>query len=229
MPYLGDAIADAAFLIATGDSDVLAAVWASMRFALTSTVLGSAFGIPLGAALALYKVPFQRVWVALMHTLLALPTVVAGLLIYTLLFRQGPLGAYGMLFTPAAIVMGQVVLVTPIVAAFTHTAVDAVDPTVRATALTLGASPTMAAWTVLREARTGVLAACIASFGRVVGEVGVSMMLGGNIAGYTRTITTVIALETRKGEFTLALALGVILMIVAFGVNLSVRLLGDPK
>jgi len=224
--YLGRAVADALRLIIAADPDVVAAVWASLRFSFLSTVLASVLGIPAGVFLATVEFRGRQLVVTLLNTLLALPTVVVGLFVYALVFRQGPLGGLGMLFTPAAIVLGQTVLILPIVTALSRTSVAAVDPIYRATALTLGAGRWQTMWAILREARSGVLAACATAYGRVIGEVGVSMMLGGNIAGFTRTITTVIALETKKGEFALALALGIILLILAFAVNAGVRLLG---
>jgi len=221
--YLLEALLDSLRLIVTADGDLVAAVWASLRFSVTSTVLASLIGIPAGVALAIVRFPGRRLAVTTLNTLLALPTVVVGLLVYGLVCREGPAGGLGLLFTPYAIILGQMVLIVPIVTALTRGAVAAVDPLVKDTALTLGAGPLRTLWIVLREARAGVLVAIGTAYGRVIGEVGVSMMLGGNIDGYTRTITTVIALETKKGAFTLALALGIVLMLVAFAVNFAVR------
>jgi tungstate transport system permease protein len=229
MQYLADAVVEALRMIAAADPHVVAATWASLRFSVISTILASLIGIPIGAFLALGEFPMRRLVVAVLDTLLALPTVVVGLFVYALLCRQGPAGELGLLFTPYAIVIGQTVLIVPVVAALSRSAVAAVPRVYASTALTLGAGRASLWWVVLREARPGVLAACVTAFGRVIGEVGVSMMLGGNIAGYTRTITTVIALETRKGEFALALALGIILLVLAFTVNLVVRLLGGRE
>ncbi len=223
MGYLLEALLDSLRLIVTADGDLVAAVWASLRFSVTSTVLASLIGIPAGVALAIVRFPGRRLAVTTLNTLLALPTVVVGLLVYGLVCREGPAGGLGLLFTPYAIILGQMVLIVPIVTALTRGAVAAVDPLVKDTALTLGAGPLRTLWIVLREARAGVLVAIGTAYGRVIGEVGVSMMLGGNIDGYTRTITTVIALETKKGAFTLALALGIVLMLVAFAVNFAVR------
>ncbi len=224
MGDLAGSIGEALSLIVTADADVVAAVGASLRFSLTSTVLAGCIGVPLGAVLA--TVPFRgrRAVVSVFDTLLALPTVVVGLAVYALLSRQGPIGGLGLLFTPWAIVIGQTLLVIPIVVALSRSAVAAVDPVYADTARTLGATAWGAALAVLREARPGVLAACGTAFGRALGEVGVSMMLGGNIEGFTRTMTTVIALETSKGAFELALALGIVLLLAAFAVNLAVRM-----
>lgn len=229
MQYLADAVIEALRMIAAADPHVVAATWASLRFSVASTLLASLLGIPIGASLALGEFRLRRLIVAVLDTLLALPTVVVGLFVYALLCRQGPAGELGLLFTPYAIVIGQTVLIVPVVAALSRSAVAAVPWSYASAALTLGAGRASLWWVVLREARPGVLAACVTAFGRVIGEVGVSMMLGGNIAGYTRTITTVIALETRKGEFALALALGIILLVLAFVVNLVVRLLGGRE
>ena len=223
MGDLTSALVEALRLIVTADGDVVAAVWASLRFSLVSTTLAAAIGVPLGAVLALVPFRGRGITVAIFDTLLALPTVVVGLTVYALLSRQGPLGGLGLLFSPWAIIVGQTVLITPIVTALTRSAVASVDPIFADTARTLGAGPLRTGLAVLGEARGGVLAACGTAFGRAIGEVGVSMMLGGNIDGFTRTMTTVIALETSKGEFELALALGMVLLVVAFAVNVAVR------
>lgn len=223
MDGLGHAFLQALRLVVTCDHDVVAAVSASLRFSLLSTVLASAIGIPLGAALALVPFRGRQLAVAFSDTLLALPTVVVGLAVYAALSRQGPLGGLGLLFSPTAIVIGQAVLLLPICVALCRAAVVSVDPAFGETARTLGAGPIDAGRAVLWEARVGVLIACGTAFGRALGEVGISMMLGGNIEGFTRTMTTVIALETSKGEFELALALGLVLMALALALNLAIR------
>jgi len=222
--FLAQAVVDALRLIVTLDSDVLVASWASLRFAGVATVLASLVGIPAGVALALARFPGRRLLVMLTNTLLAVPTVVVGLFVYALICRQGPLGPAGLLFTPWAVILGQAVLILPLVVALVRAAVAAVDPVYADTARTLGAGPIRTMAVVLREARGGIAVASVTSFGRAIGEVGVAMMLGGNIAGYTRTITTVIALETSKGEFALAVALGLVLLVIALAVNGAVQL-----
>ena len=157
---------------------------------------------------------------AVLNTLLSLPTVVVGLLVYALVSRRGLLGPLGLLYTPYAMVIGQVILVSPIMAALTASAVKSIDQQVRETALTLGANGIQSALAVLREARFVLLTALVAGFGRVIAEVGSAMMLGGNIRGYTRVMTTALYLEVTKGEFGIALALGIILLMVAFSVNI---------
>ncbi len=225
MDFLLQSLVDALRLIARGDADVVQAVWASLRFSLASTALASLLGVPAGAALAHARGRWQRLTVTALDTMLALPTVVVGLLVFAVLCRQGPAGSLGLLFTPWAVIVGQTVLILPLVTALGRSAVAQVDPLVHETARTLGAGRLRMAAAVLGEARTGIAAAVATAYGRVIGEVGVSMMLGGNIAHFTRTITTVIALETRKGEFSLALALGIVLLAVALGVNVTARTL----
>jgi tungstate transport system permease protein len=153
---------------------------------------------------------------------MALPTVVVGLLVYILLSRSGAFGFLGILYTPTAIVVGQFILALPIITALTYAAASSVDARVRKTAESLGAGPSQAAWMVLKEARLGIVAAVIAGFGRVIAEVGSAVMVGGNIRGYTRTMTTTIALETSKGNFVLGITLGLILLVVALSINLAV-------
>ena len=158
-----------------------------------------------------------------MNTLMALPTVVVGLFVFSLIAHNGPFGALGLLYTPWAMVLGQAVLATPIIAALTLAAVEGADPRIAETARSLGASGPRAAWAVLSESRLAVFASVTAGFGRVFAEVGVSMMLGGNIAHHTRNLTTAIALETSKGEFAVAMALGIILLALALGLNFLLR------
>jgi tungstate transport system permease protein len=156
--------------------------------------------------------------------MLALPTVVIGLLVYALLSRQGALGHYGLLYTPTAIVIGQVILILPWVAAFTVSAVSRIDQRYRRTAMTLGAGSFQVSLAILREARFGILGAVIAAFGRVIAEIGIAMMLGGNIKGFTRTMTTAMALEHNKGEFVLAVALGIVLLAVSLAMNILLQI-----
>jgi len=163
--------------------------------------------------------PGRRAAATILNTMLALPTVVVGLFAYGLLSRRGMLGFLDLLYTPWAMIVGETVLALPIVAALTLTALRSVDSRVYDTAATLGANTTQVAKKLILEARYGILAAIVASFGRVIAEVGAAMMLGGNIRNSTRTMTTAIALETNKGEFGLALALGLILLLVALGAN----------
>ena len=211
--------AQAIALLVRGDREVWFITGTSLRFGLSSTLLACLPGIPLGVLIALKRFRFRRPLLAVVNTLMALPTVVVGLFVYSLISRSGPLGSLGMLFTPPAVVVGQAILALPIVLSMTASSLSRLDPLFPEVLTTLGAGRRQILWMSVREARGPVLAATLAAFGRVIGEVGAAMMLGGNIRMYTRTITTAIALETSKGDFALGLALGIILMIFAFGVN----------
>ncbi|SHJ48889.1 tungstate transport system permease protein [Malonomonas rubra DSM 5091] len=200
-------------------------VWTSLYTSSTAIVIAGFLGVPVGLWLGLSQFRGRQLLITLLNTLMALPTVVVGLLLFGLFSRQGPLGPLGLLFTPWAMICGQVVLATPIVANLVLTAVSGADNRIINTALTLGASRFQAAHQLLREIRFGVMAAVIAGFGRVIAEVGVAMMLGGNIRNSTRTMTTAIALETSKGEFAFGLALGIVLLTVALLVNLGLNVL----
>ena len=191
----------------------------SLRFSLASAVIACVPGIPLAVFIALTRFRGRRALLAVLSSLMALPTVVVGLLVYSLISRAGPLGPLGLLFTPRAVIIGQAILAFPIVLSMTASSLSSLDPLFPEVLTTLGASRRRILWMSVREARGAVLSASLAAFGRVVGEVGAAMMLGGNIRLYTRTITTAIALETSKGEFEQGLALGVILMVLALGVN----------
>ena len=215
-----ESLATAVQLILELDQDVLAAVRTSLATSGIAILLTALIGIPLGGVVALREFAGKRLVVTLLNTLMALPTVVIGLLVFGLLSRQGPLGSWGLLFTPAAMVIGQMVLATPIVANHSMVAVAGADERILHTLQTLGLAPLQTFGRLLLEVRFGIMAAVITGFGRVIGEVGVAMMLGGNIRGYTRTMTTAIALETSKGEFAFGLALGLVLMAVALLVNL---------
>jgi tungstate transport system permease protein len=205
------------------DPEVWQIVGLSFRVSLIATGVAAIIAIPAGLFVSAREFRGKRQLVTVMNTMLSLPTVVIGLLVYSLIGRSGVLGGLGLLFTPAAIIIGQVILALPIITALTFAAVDGVDKRVRETALTLGAGRKQADWAVLAEARIGILAAVVAGFGRVVSEVGSVIMLGGNIKGYTRTITSAIALETSKGEFGKSAVLALILLAVALVVNAIVH------
>ncbi len=194
----------------------------SLRVSRSGCALATVVGVPAGFCLALSSFRGKRALVTVVNTLMALPTVVVGLLVYILLSRSGPLGSLGILYTPTAMIVGQFILALPIITALTYAAVSSVDERVRKTAESLGASPLQAAWMVLKEGRLGIVAAIIAGFGRVIAEVGSAIMVGGNIRGYPRTMTTAITLETTKGNFVLGLTLGLILLVVALSINMIV-------
>lgn len=224
MGYLSDSLLTAIELILSFDREVRMTVWTSLYTSSCAIILATLFGVPAGLWLGISRFRGRRLLITLLNTLMALPTVVVGLVLFGLLSRQGPLGSFGLLFTPLAMIVGQMVLATPIVANLVLAAVTGADQRIINTALTLGASRLQAALQLLREIRFGVMAAVIAGFGRVIAEVGVAMMLGGNIRGTTRTMTTAIALETSKGEFAFGLALGLVLLGVALLVNLGMNL-----
>ena len=225
MGYWGDSLLTALELILGFDREVRMAVWTSLYTSSCSIVIAALLGVPIGLWLGLNRFRGRKLAITLLNTLMALPTVVVGLLLFGLFSRQGPLGPLGLLFTPLAMIAGQTVLAAPIVANLVLAAVTGADQRIINTALTLGASRLQAAIQLLREIRFGVMAAVIAGFGRVIAEVGVAMMLGGNIRNSTRTMTTAIALETSKGEFAFGLALGIILLSVALIVNLFLNAL----
>ena len=225
MGYLGDSLLTAVELILSFDREVRMTVWTSLYTSSCAIVLAALLGVPSGLWLGISRFRGRRLLITLLNTLMALPTVVVGLLLFGLLSRQGPLGYFGLLFTPLAMIAGQTLLATPIVANLVLAAVTGADERIINTALTLGASRLQAVIQLLQEVRFGVMAAVIVGFGRVIAEVGVAMMLGGNIRGSTRTMTTAIALETSKGEFAFGLALGLVLLGVALLVNLGLNLL----
>lgn len=207
-------------LIFSLDREIFSISLLSLKVSTIAIFLSSLVGVPLGFIIGSGQFWGKKGLTAIFNTLMALPTVVVGLLVYSLISRQGPLGPLELLFTPKAMVIGQFILATPIIVALTISATQAIDPRVKITAMTLGAGPLRTAVTVLSEAKFALLAAVVAGFGRVIGEVGCALMVGGNIRGYTRTITTAISLETAKGEFAFGLALGFILLTVAFVVNI---------
>ena len=225
MDYLLEGLLKAGSLITTFNPEVYQITWLTIQVSLSATLLASAAGIPLAVLLVEGKFRGKESVITLVNSMMALPTVVVGLSVFAFLSRQGPLGGLELLFTPTAIMIGEFILAIPIVVALTIAALKGVDPRVRETALTLGASRSGAAVMLVLEARYAVVAAVLAGFARVVAEVGSALMVGGNIRGYTRTLATAIALETGKGEFAFAIALGLILILLALMTNISLRLL----
>jgi len=214
-----DALGEAARLLLSGDRAVLEVLVRSLQVSGTGALVGIALGLPVGVAVGLARFPGRRLAVALIHTGFALPPVVVGLFVYMLLSRQGLGGGLGLLFTPAAMVIAQAVVAAPYVAGISLAAVQAVPREVRLQARALGAGRLRALWAQVREARLGLGAAMVAGFGAVISEVGAVLMVGGNIEGQTRVLTTAIVLETRQGNFGAALALGLLLLGLAFAVN----------
>jgi tungstate transport system permease protein len=219
MDFILKGFVDAAKLVFSFDPAVYFIVWTSLKVSLIATVFSSLFGVPLGVLIALKRFPGKSALQVILNTMMALPTVVVGLLFYALLSRRGPMGTLELLYTPAGVSLGLFVLALPTVVNLTLAAIQGLDPRLILTCRALGATSVQQTWKILVEARFFITAAIVVAFGRVISEVGIAMMLGGNIRGLTRTMTTAIALETSKGEFELGIALGVVLLTVALGVN----------
>jgi tungstate transport system permease protein len=225
MDFLAEGFRRALALLLSGDAEVFGIALLTLKIAVVATVLACGIGLPLGYLLATRRFWGRRAALTAVNTALAFPTVVVGLLLFGLLSRRGPLGGLGWLYTWQAIVVGDVLLALPIAAALSAAAVQGVDPRVRRTAETLGAGRWLTAWTVAREARFALAAVITAAFGQVVAEIGAAMMLGGNIRGSTRTLTTAVALYASQGDFGLALALGLVLVAIALAVNVTLQVL----
>jgi tungstate transport system permease protein len=206
-------------LLVTGDREVFAILLLSLQVSGLATLISLAVGVPAGAALALLRFPGRTLVVSAINAGMGLPPVVVGLFVTLLLWRSGPLGAWEILYTPAAIVVAQAVIAAPIVMGITLAAVQNVPEKFRLQLLGLGASRLQMVGVVLREARLPMLAAVMAGFGGIISEIGASMMVGGNIKGQTRTLTTAMVLETGKGNFEIAIALSLLLLVLVFGVN----------
>jgi len=206
-------------LLAGADREIWGILWLSLQVSGSATLISLALGVPAGAALALARFPGRGLLVSIVNTGMGLPPVVVGLFVTLLLWRGGPFGDLEILYTPAAIVIAQAVLAAPIVTGITLAAVGQVPREFRLQLLALGASRVQMVWLVLREARLPMLAAVMAGFGGIISEIGASMMVGGNIKGQTRTLTTAMVLETGKGNFEIAIALALLLLVLIFLVN----------
>lgn len=222
---LSEAALQALRMLWEGDATLWGIVYVSLRVCFFSLLLATPPAVALAFLLANFSFPGRRVLIVLVQTLLALPTVVVGLVMYFMLTRSGPLGEHELLFTQGGMILGQSILAFPILAAMTLSAVQGADARVAETARTLGAGRVRVAWTQMLEVRFAVMAAVVTGFGRVISEVGCAMMVGGNIAGVTRNITTAIALETSKGEFAQGIALGIVLVAIALITNAGMALL----
>jgi tungstate transport system permease protein len=216
---LTEGVRHAVGLLLGGDPEILAVLWLSLQVSGTATLIALLLGIPAGAALALTRFPGRTLLVSAVNTGMGLPPVVVGLFVTIFLWRSGPLGDWEVLYTPTAIVLAQAVIAAPIVTGITLAAVQNVPAGFRLQLLALGASRVQMVWVTLREARLPMLAAIMAGFGGVISEIGASMMVGGNIKGQTRTLTTAMVLETGKGEFGVAIALSILLLTLVFGIN----------
>ena len=219
MGFLIDSFLSALLLIWSLDPELLTIIVVSLKVSSTSTLIASLVGIPTGFLISFREFRGKRLLITLLNTLLALPTVLIGLFVYAFISRRGIFGPLDLLYTQKAMIIGQVMLIIPIMTTFTISAISRIDDRYRETALTLGANIFQTAWIIVREARFGIVASIIVAFGRVIAEVGISMMLGGNAKEFTRTMTTAMALEYDKGEFVLSVALGIVLLAVSFTVN----------
>ncbi len=220
MNFLTDSFLSAMLLIWTLDHNLFEIIGVSLKVSSISTLIAGLAGVPSGFLIAFSEFRGKRLVITLLNTLLALPTVVIGLFVYAFISRRGVFGTYDLLYTQKAIIIGQVILIIPIVTTLTISAVSRIDDRYRKAALTLGANLMQTARVIIREARFAIIAAIVMAFGRVIAEVGISMMLGGNAKGFTRTMTTAMALEYDKGEFVLSVALGLVLLGVSFAVNI---------
>lgn len=208
------------FLIISLDRELLSIIFLSLKISGLALIIAILLGLPAGALTGLRKFPARGFVISLLNALMGLPPVVAGLFAYLLLSRSGPLGFLELLYTPTAMIIVQSALAFPIVASLCHAAIISVDPVIRQAASTLGAAPMQIAFTMIKEARYGIMSGVIAGLGRLMAEVGAVLIVGGNIAGYTRVMTTTIAMETDKGNFELAIALGIILLIISLLINI---------
>jgi tungstate transport system permease protein len=207
------------------DSELFSIIFLSLKVSGTALIIATAVGLPIGVLTGLKRFTGRGFIISLLNTFMGLPPVVVGLFLYLLLSRRGPLGFMALLYSPSAMIIAQSILAFPIVAALSHSALIKIEPLIKQASLTLGATPFQVTTTVMREARYGIMSGVIAAFGRVMAEVGAILIVGGNIAGYTRVMTTTIALETDKGNFELALALGIILLMISLVINMILYLI----
>lgn len=219
MEFIWDSLLKAFGLLLSGESQTWSAIFTTLKVSSLSIVVSLILGIPAGFLLGYADFPGKKICRTISDTLLALPTVVVGLTVYAFITRQGPLGDFGLLFSIPGMALGQTLLALPIVISLTASAIEGLDQRLHPTLMTLGAGRMQLALTSLREGFFAVLVAGVTAYGRIISEVGVSMMLGGNIKWHTRTITTAMALETGKGQFALGMALGLVLLAIAFAVN----------
>jgi tungstate transport system permease protein len=229
MNEITDGLAQAARLVVTADPQLMEITGLSLRVTVTATIIASAIGLPLGAWLAVSRFPARRVVIALLNALMGLPPVVVGLIVYLTFSRSGPLGVLGLLFTPTVMIVAQVVIITPIIASIAHQAIRELWADYHDLLISLQASRLQRIQALLWDGRRALLTAALAGFGRAIGEVGAIMIVGGNIDGVTRVLTTAIALETGKGNFALALALGFVLIGLAVMINLALHALSRTE
>jgi len=222
--FLAESFKTALSLIIDLNAELLGIILLSLKVSGSALIIATLIGLPLASLLGFKRFRLKGLIISLLHTFMGLPPVVVGLLVYLLLSRSGPLGFLALLYSPSAMIIAQSILAFPIVAALSHSAIVGVNPVITQASLTLGATPYQVSMTIIREARYGIMSGIIAAFGRVMAEVGAILIVGGNIAGFTRVMTTTIALETDKGNFELALALGIILLTISLVINSAVHI-----
>lgn len=225
MELIWQGVKQAFLLLIHGDPEVISITLLSLKVSCSAVFISMVLGIPTGVLLALTKFPGRRIIISLINTGMGLPPVVVGLFVSMMLWRSGPLGILNLLYTPSAMIIAQVVLAYPIVAGITLVAVQQIDPKIQLQTLALGASRLQLVWVLMKEARLPMLAAIMAGFGGVISEVGAVLMVGGNIKGLTRVLTTATVMETRMGHFDMAIALSIILLLLTFLVNLALTYL----
>jgi tungstate transport system permease protein len=214
-------LVEALRLLFRGDPDVYQVIFRTVHVSGTATIIGMLIGVPLGTTLALVSFPGRKLVISIINFGMGLPPVVVGLWVWLTFSRYGPMGVLGLLYTPTAMITAQIIIAAPIVTGFTIAAIQSLNPKIRLQILALGASKLQLLWLLLREARLGLLAAIIAGFGGAVSEVGASMMVGGNLKGSTMVLTTSTVLEVNKGDWQLATAFSIILLLLAFGVTVA--------
>ena len=222
--FLAESFKTALSLIIDLNAELLGIILLSLKVSGSALIIATLIGLPLASLLGFKRFRLKGMIISILHTFMGLPPVVVGLLVYLLLSRSGPLGFLALLYSPSAMIIAQSILAFPIVAALSHAAIVGVNPVITQASLTLGATPYQVSMTIIREARYGIMSGIIAAFGRVMAEVGAILIVGGNIAGFTRVMTTTIALETDKGNFELALALGIILLTISLVINSAVHI-----
>ena len=229
MSYFSESTLSALDLITKFDPEIYQIAWTSVKISLWATLFAALLGVFLGIYTAITEFPGKHLLQQILNTLMAMPTVMIGLILYGLLSRQGPLGNLGILYTETAVILGEACLVLPLIMNMTLVAVLSADERLISTLKTMGAKTNQQIIPVLSELRFVILAGVITGFGRAIGEVGAAMMLGGNIQGLTRTLTTAIALETSKGDFEFGLALGILLLLIAFSINLALQMVSSKS
>ncbi|MEW6618144.1 MAG: ABC transporter permease [bacterium] len=225
MEYLYEGIKQGFLLLLPPKKEIIEIVLLSIVVSGSATIIAGIFGIPIGLYFAIKEFKFKRVLVGIINTWLALPAVLIGLLVYIFLSRKGPAGVFGLLFTPSAIIIAQALLATPIICALSLSALKGIAKDVKDIAYSLGASRSQMALTLIKEGKFAFLTAIITGFSRIIGETGMTLMVGGNIKGETRVMTTTIALETMKGNFETGIAIGIVLLFIAVIINIPLQII----